>query len=330
MTINEKFLAKLDKDTRKKFLDAHELEVKKIETPSLGLTQALGGGFGFGRQVMLWGSKGAGKSTFCLELVREAQRRGMSCAWFDAEKSYDPAWAARLGVDNDNILVSQKTGVDDVTASGVKLLEAEIDLIVVDSISAILPLAFFDKTGELSAVSDSKQIGAHARDLSVMSNQWNSVNKDTLIVLISQHTIDLSGQYASFKPMGGERVKFNSSQIVRLQGSEAVADQIKAEVQHGDYLYTEAIGRPVTWTVNNNKLGPQKATGEYNFYYQGDKLGVDQVDETVTLAVAAGIIKKSGAWFTVEGQQIQGKAKVVEFCKDNPLYLKELEATLLG
>ena len=144
MTITiDNILSKLDPKTRARVQSAQDIKVEKQLTPSIGLNMALKGGLGYGRQVLVWGNKSAGKSSFCLQMIAIAQKEGKTCAWIDAEASYDQKWAETLGVDSSKLIYSSAKTVNDMVDVGVKLMEAGVDLIVVDSISALLPGIYF-------------------------------------------------------------------------------------------------------------------------------------------------------------------------------------------
>jgi recombination protein RecA len=135
--------AKLSKRTKDRLKIASEISKEILPTASVKLNRDLGGGFGKGRQTVVWGNKSAGKTSMLLQTIAEAQKRGEVCAWVDAEGSYDPDWASRLGVDNSKLLISESKSIDGVTADIVDFLEAEVDLVILDSISAILPSTYF-------------------------------------------------------------------------------------------------------------------------------------------------------------------------------------------
>ncbi len=138
-------LAKLDPKTRSRVQSAVNVQVERQATPSIGLNKALKGGLGFGRQVLVWGNKSAGKSSFCLQMIALAQKEGKTCAWIDAEHSYDPSWAEQLGVDSNKLIYSPAKTVNDMVDVATKLMDAGVDMIVVDSISALLPAIYFEK-----------------------------------------------------------------------------------------------------------------------------------------------------------------------------------------
>jgi recombination protein RecA len=327
--ITEEILAKLDPKTRARIQLATTVNIEKQKTPSIGLTNALKGGLGFGRQVMIWGNKSAGKSSFCLQMIALAQKDGKTCAWIDAEASYDPTWASRLGVDSDKLIYSTAKSINDMVDVAQQLMEAGVDIIVVDSISALLPAIYFEKdSADLKKLEDTKQIGAEAKDMTHAVKMLNYANKNTLLVLISQQRNQFGSMHASHIPTGGMAVKFFSSTIIKLWASEADANSIKSGIQVGDKIIEQKVGRPVNWIVDYNKTGPMGLSGQYDFYFQGDQVGVDSVGEVVDVAEMMGIIQKGGAWYTVNGERFQGRAKVVEYVKENPKVAEKLQGEI--
>jgi len=178
-TIDE-ILSRLDPKTRKRVQQATEVEIERQPTPSLSLNVGLKGGFAYGRQVLIWGNKSAGKSSFCLQMIAQAQKEGKTCAWIDSEQSYSPEWAAKLGVDSEKLIYSPAKTINDMVDVGIDLMNAGLDLIVVDSISALLPAIYFEKDGsELKELQDTKQIGAEAKDMTHAVKMLNYANKNT-------------------------------------------------------------------------------------------------------------------------------------------------------
>jgi len=319
-------LAKLDPKTRARVQSAQDVKVEKQLTPSIGLNFALRGGLGYGRQVLVWGNKSAGKSSFCLQMIAMAQKEGKTCAWIDAEASYDQSWAESLGVDSSSLIYSPAKTVNDMVDVGTKLMDAGVDLIVVDSISALLPAIYFEKDGnEMKDLQDTKQIGAEAKDMTHAVKMLNYANKNTLLVLISQQRNQFGSMHASHIPTGGMAVKFFSSTVIKLWSSEAEANAIKAGIKVGDKIIEQRVGRPVNWIIDYNKLGPPNLSGQYDFYYQGETLGVDRIGETLDVAEMCGIVEKGGAWYTVNGERFQGRAKAVAYLKENPDVVDKLE-----
>lgn len=327
----EDVLAKLDPKTRARFVDARNYTVERQLTPSIGLNMALKGGLGFGRQAMIWGNKSAGKSTLCLQMIAMAQKNGKVCHWDDAEDSFDPEWAQRLGVNIDELILSKSKSISAWVEETVKLMEAGVDISICDSISTLLPSSFFGKDSEeLKELNDTKQIGSHARDMTNAVNMLNYANKNTLLLLISQQRNQFGAMHATHIPSGGMAVKFNSSTVIKLWSSEAEANQIKGKVKAGDMLFEEKIGRPVNWVVDYNKLGPMGQTGTYDFYYQGDNIGVDRIGEILDYAHRHGLVERGGAWYTINGERFQGRPKAIEYLKQNLDVANELENKLYG
>jgi len=323
--VTDDILAKLDPKTRQRIQLAQDVEADRQPTPSIGLNLALKGGLGYGRQVLVWGNKSAGKSSFCLQMIADAQKEAKVCAWIDSAASYSAAWAERLGVDSSQLIYSPAKTINDMVDVAVQLMEAEVDIIVVDSISALLPAIYFEKDGtELKELQDTKQIGAEAKDMTHAVKMLNYANKNTLLVLISQQRNQFGSMHASHIPTGGMAVKFFSSTIVKLWSSEAEANAIKAGVRVGDKIIEQKVGRPVNWIVDYNKLGPPNLSGQYDFYYQGDQVGVDQVGETLDVSEMMGIIQRGGSWYTVGEERLQGRAKAVEYLRDNPQVVEGL------
>lgn len=322
-------LAKLDPKTRSRVQSAQEVQIEKQPTPSIGLNLALRGGLAYGRQILVWGNKSAGKSSFCLQMIAEAQKAGKICAWIDAEHSYSQDWAEQLGVDSSKLIYSKAKTVNDMVDVATQLMEAEVDIIVVDSISALLPAIYFEKdSSELKKLEDTKQIGAEAKDMTHAVKMLNYANKSTLLVLISQQRNQFGSMHASHIPTGGMAVKFFSSTVIKLWSSEAEANAIKAGVKVGDKIIEQRVGRPVNWIIDYNKVGPPNLSGQYDFYYQGEVLGVDKIGETLDVAEMCGIVEKGGAWYTINGERIQGRAKAVQYLKENPEVVEALSGEI--
>jgi len=323
-------MGKLSPTTRNRLTTALGKEAERQPTPSIGLNLALKGGLGFGRQVLLWGNKSAGKSALLQTLVGQAQKQGRTCAWIDAENSWSDEWATRLGADGNELILSEARSVNAATEDIKELMAAGTDIIIVDSISALVPGAFFSDKGELKEVDDSKQIGSASRDLGVAIKQWNLMNQNSLLILISQVRNSFGSMHASHIPDGGHAAKFFSSTVIKLWSSEAEANAIKGSVASGDRFYDEKIGRPVNWIVEYNKLGPQNRGGQYDFYYDGDFVGIDHVGEVLDYAEKYGIVEKGGAWYKVYGEPLQGRAKAVAYLRENAEIVEKLEGELLA
>jgi recombination protein RecA len=327
--VNE-LLSKLDPSLRKKVSLGSDVYVTKQKTPSISLNNALKGGLAYGRQVLIWGNKSAGKSSFCLQMIADAQKDNKVCAWIDAEQSFDPEWAKKLGVNTDKLIYSEARTVNDMVDVAVQLMKAKVDILVIDSISALLPAIYFEKDSEeLKQLENTKQIGAEARDMTnavKMLNYANNKENKTLLVLISQQRNNIGAMYASHIPTGGQAVKFFSSTVIKLWSSESENQALKGKIAVGDKFIEKKIGRVVNWHIDFNKTAGGFSGGAYDFYFDGDSYGVDKVADLVDTAELTGVIEKGGAWYTVLGERLQGRAKVIDYLKSNPDKLKELEA----
>ena len=244
----EDVLAQLNPKLRKSILVGDEVpKTEYAATPSFGLNRALNGGLPYGRQVLVWGSKSSAKSSLCLQMIALAQKEGKVCAWIDAEMSYDKDWAEKLGVDASKLIVSQARTINEMVDVGVNLIEAGVDILVIDSITSLLPAIYFEKdSSELKQLENTKQIGAESRDF---SNAWKMLNyannkvKPTLLVLISQSRNNINAMYTSQQPTGGQATKFYSSTVIKLFSSESDNQAIKGKINVGDKLIEEKIGR---------------------------------------------------------------------------------------
>lgn len=328
MDVND-VLAQLNPSLRKRVTMGNEIPKTEFAlTPSYGLNKALCGGLPYGRQVLIWGNKSAGKSSFCLQMIALAQKEGKVCAWIDAEMSFSPEWAERLGVDTSKLIVSETRTINGMVDVGIEFINAGVDIVVVDSISALLPAIYFDKkTDDLKQLEDTKQIGAESRDF---SNAWKMINyannkvKPTLFVIISQARNNIGAMYTQVIPQGGNATKFYSSTIVKLFSSESDAQALKGKIPVGDKLIEEKIGRKVTWTVQFSKLSPGFDTGDYNFYFRGPEVGLDIANDLVTTATQMGIIETSGKWFKYNEKNYNGETAMTTAVKEDESLMAEL------
>jgi len=329
MTTIDEALAMLDPKLRKKIGAAVGITTEMQPTPSAGLNRALGGGFPYGRQVLLWGSKSSAKSSLCLQTIGLAQKQGKLCAWIDAEMSYDEEWAKKLGVDPEQLIYSEARSVNDMVEVGVALLNAGVDIIVIDSISSLLPAVYFEKdSSDLKQLENTKQIGAESRDLKhawLMLNWANNREKPALIIAISQSRNSIQAMYTQAVPTGGQTTQFMSSTIVKLFSSGSDAQALKAKVKVGDKLIEQKVGRKVRWDVQNSKTSAPGDSAEYDFYYRGDRIGIDSIADLVDTAEMLGHVNRTGAWYQLEdGTKIQGRDAFVERVREDTNLQKEL------
>ena len=335
MTTIEEALALLDPKIRKRIGPAVGIKTELQPTPSFGLNRALGGGFPYGRQVLLWGSKSSAKSSLCLQTIGMAQKDGKLCAWVDAEMSYDEEWAKRLGVDTEKLIYSEARSINDMVDVTVALLNAGVDLVVIDSISSLLPAVYFEKDStELKQLDNTKQIGSESKDLKhawMMINYANNREKPALVIAISQARNNITAMYTQSVPTGGNATQFFSSTIVKLFSSSSDTKAIKGKIKSGDKLIEQKIGRRVLWEVQNSKTSAPGDTGEYDFYFRGDQVGIDSIGDLVDTAEMLGIVERTGAWYILpDGSKVQGRDGFVNRVKEDPELQKSIMDKLNG
>ena len=337
MTVTvEEVLAQLNPKLRKNLSTGDTIaKTEFAATPSFGLNRALNGGLPYGRQVLIWGSKSSAKSSMCMQTIALAQEQGKVCAWIDAEMSYDAEWAAKLGVDTSKLIVSTARTINEMVDVGTQLMAAGVDIIVVDSITSLLPAIYFEKdSDELKQLENTKQIGAESRDFSnawKMLNYANNKTKPTLLLLISQSRNNISAMYTSQQPSGGQSTKFYSSTVIKLFSSESDNQAIKGKIAVGDKLIEEKVGRKVRWEVQFSKTSPAFQSGEYDFYFAGPLVGVDSIGDLVDTAELKGLINRTGAWYQLDdGSKIQGRDAFIARVREDLDLQDELRAKLNG
>jgi recombination protein RecA len=245
--------------------------------------------------------------------------------------SYDKNWAESLGVDSSKLIVSQCRTINEMVDIGTNLMNAGVDLIVVDSITSLLPAIYFEKdSDELKQLENTKQIGAESRDF---SNAWKMINyannkvKPTLFILISQSRNNISAMYTSQQPTGGQATKFYSSTVIKLFSSESDNQAIKGKIPVGDKLIEEKIGRKIRWDLQFSKTSPGFQSGEYDFYFRGNLVGVDSIADLIDTAELMGIVERTGAWYLLpDGSKVQGREGFINKVRED----KELFANILN
>jgi len=332
----EEVIAYLNPKLRKQILIGDAVPATQYaKTTSIGLNRAMNGGMPYGRQVLVWGNKSAGKSSFCLQIIAEAQKEGKICAWIDGEMSYDKTWAEKLGVDTSQLIYSQARTINDMTDVAINLMNAGVDVIVVDSITSLLPAIYFEKdTDDLKQLENTKQIGAESRDFGnawKMLNYTNNKTSTTLLLLISQARNRITTMYTKPGPTGGNATEFYSSTIIKLFSSESDNQAIKGNIKIGDKLIEQKIGRKVSWNLQFSKTSAGMQSGEYDFYFRGDEVGVDEIGDLVDTAENLGLFNRGGAWYTLEdGTKVQGRDGMVKRVKEDLDLQKSLREKVLG
>jgi recombination protein RecA len=289
------------------------VEIETISTGSLGLDIALGvGGLPKGRVVEIYGPESSGKTTLALHTVAEAQKRGGVCAFIDAEHALDPIYARKLGVNLDDLLISQPdTGEQALEICDTLVRSGAIDIVVVDSVAALVPRAEIE--GEMGDV----QPGLQARLMSqALRKLTASISRSNcMVIFINQIRMKIGVMYGSPETTtGGNALKFYAS--VRLDIRRIGSIKEKEEV----------VGNTTRVKVVKNKVAPPFKQVEFDIMY-GE--GVSKMGELIDLGVKAGIVEKSGAWFSYDSQRLgQGRENAKTFLKSNPDLANKIEAQI--
>jgi recombination protein RecA len=289
------------------------VEIESVSTGSLGLDMALGiGGLPKGRVVEIYGPESSGKTTLALHVVAEVQKGGGTAAFIDAEHALDPSYAHKLGVDLDELLVSQPdTGEQALEICDTLVRSSAVDVIVIDSVAALTPRAEIE--GEMG---DSLP-GLQARLMSqALRKLTASISKThTLVIFINQIRMKIGVMYGSPETTtGGNALKFYASVRldIRRTGSVKLRDEI--------------VGNNVRVKVVKNKVAPPFREVEFDIMYGQ---GISKLGEIIDLGVKAGVVEKSGSWFSYNSQRIgQGRDNAREFLKANPDIANEIEAAV--
>ena len=288
-------------------------DIEAISTGSLGLDIALGiGGLPRGRVVEIYGPESSGKTTLTLQVIAEAQKLGGTAAFVDAEHALDPAYAEKLGVDVDELLVSQPdTGEQALEITDMLVRSASIDVVVVDSVAALTPKA------EIEGDMGDSHMGLQARLMSQALRKLtaNIKRSNTMVIFINQIRMKIGVMFGSPETTtGGNALKFYAS--VRLDIRRIGA------IKKGE----EIVGNETRVKVVKNKVSPPFKKAEFQILY-GE--GISREAELIDLGVQHGFVEKSGAWYSYGEDRIgQGKEKVREFLKENPDMANEIEAKL--
>jgi recombination protein RecA len=286
------------------------VEIESVPTGSLGLDLALGiGGLPRGRVIEIYGPESSGKTTLALHVVAEVQKMGGTAAFVDAEHALDPSYAHKLGVNLDDLLVSQPdTGEQALEITDTLVRSGAVDIIVIDSVAALTPRAEIE--GEMGDALP----GLQARLMSqALRKLTGSISKaKTIVIFINQIRMKIGVMYGSPETTtGGNALKFYASVRldIRRTGSVKVRDEI--------------IGNNVRVKVVKNKVAPPFREVEFDIMYGQ---GISKLGEVIDLGVKAGVIEKSGSWFSYNSQRIgQGRDNVREFLKANPDLAAEIE-----
>ncbi len=290
-------------------------DIEVVSTGSLGLDLALGiGGVPKGRIIEIYGPESSGKTTLALHIIAEAQKRGGTCAFLDAEHALDPGYARKLGVNVDDLLISQPDGGEQALEIADTLVRSgAIDVLVVDSVAALVPKA------ELEGEMGDSHVGLHARLMSqALRKLTGSVSRsNTLLVFLNQIRLKIGVMFGNPETTtGGNALKFYASIRMEIRRTGSIKER------------DEAVGNTTRVKVVKNKMAPPFRQVEFDIMY-GE--GISKVGELVDLGVKAGVVEKSGAWFSCEGTRIgQGRENAKQFLRDNPAMAESIEKRIRG
>ena len=289
------------------------MRLGQCDTGSLGLDLALGiGGLPRGRIIEIYGPESSGKTTLALHVVAEAQKTGGACAYIDAEHAMDPSYAAKLGVNINDLLISQPdTGEQALEIADTLVRSGAIDVLVVDSVAALVPKA------EIEGEMGDQHMGLQARLMSQALRKLTAsvARSNTLIIFINQIRMKIGVMFGSPETTtGGNALKFYASVRIDIRRIGAVKDR------------EDTIGNQTRVKIVKNKVAPPFKTVDFDIIY-GE--GISKTAELLDLGVKAGIVEKSGSWYAYQGEKLgQGKESAKAFLKANPKKMEEIEKAI--
>ena len=290
--------------------EVKEQKVEAIPTGSISLDIALGvGGLPRGRIIEIFGPESSGKTTLSLHCAAEAQKRGGVAAFIDAEHALDPSYAKRIGVNVDDLLISQPDSGEQALQIVENLVRSgEVDVIIIDSVAALAPRV------EIAGEMGDQHIGLQARLMSQALRKLSSIvsKTRTIVIFLNQTRMKVGIPFGNPETTpGGLALKFYSSVRIRLQP--------KAKIKHGDRI----IGTRIEAKIVKNKVAPPFKTAEFDIYYNE---GISYEADLINTGQKYGIIKKSGSWLEFKGKKIgQGLEAAKKFLRENPKIAKEIE-----
>ncbi len=286
------------------------IDIEAIPTGSLGIDIALGiGGLPKGRIIEIYGPESSGKTTLALSVIAQAQKRNGTCAFIDAEHALDPSYAKKIGVDIENLLVSQPdSGEQALEIADTLVRSGAIDVMVVDSVAALVPKA------ELEGEMGDAHMGLQARLMSQALRKLTATvaRSNTLIIFINQIRMKLGVMFGNPETTtGGNALKFYASVRMDIRRVGAIKDK------------DEVIGSQTRVKIVKNKVAPPFKTVDFDIMY-GE--GISKTGELIDLGVKSGIIEKAGAWFSYNGDKIgQGRENAKRYLMENPAVAEEIE-----
>jgi recombination protein RecA len=288
-------------------------DAEVVSTGSLGLDIALGiGGLPRGRVVEIYGPESSGKTTLALHVIAEAQRAGGTCAFVDAEHALDPGYAKKLGVNIDDLLISQPdAGEQALEIADTLVRSGAIDVLVIDSVAALVPRA------ELEGEMGDSHVGLHARLMSqALRKLTGSISRSRcMVIFINQIRLKIGVMFGNPETTtGGHALKFYASVRLDIRRIGAIKER------------EQIVGNQTRVKVVKNKMAPPFKVVEFDIMY-GE--GVSKRGELIDLGIQAGVVEKSGSWFSYDGQRIgQGRENAKSFLKENPAICEAIELAI--
>ena len=286
------------------------VDIEAISTGSLGIDIALGiGGLPKGRIIEIYGPESSGKTTLALSVIAQSQKKGGTCAFIDAEHALDPSYAKKIGVDIDNLLISQPdAGEQALEIADTLVRSGAIDVLVVDSVAALVPKA------ELEGEMGDSHMGLQARLMSQALRKLTSTvsRSNTLIIFINQIRMKIGVMFGNPETTtGGNALKFYASVRIDIRRIGSIKDK------------EDVIGSQTRVKIVKNKVAPPFKIVDFDMMY-GE--GISKTGELIDLGVKAGIVEKAGAWFSYKGEKLgQGRENAKLFLKENPAVAEEIE-----
>ena len=286
------------------------VDIEAVSTGSIGIDIALGiGGMPKGRIVEIYGPESSGKTTLALSVIAQSQKKGGTCAFIDAEHALDPSYAKKIGVDVENLLISQPdSGEQALEIADTLVRSGAIDVMVIDSVAALVPKA------ELEGEMGDSHMGLQARLMSQALRKLTSTvaRSNTLIIFINQIRMKIGVMFGNPETTtGGNALKFYASVRMDIRRIGAIKDK------------EDVIGSQTRVKIVKNKVAPPFKTVDFDIMY-GE--GISRTGELIDLGVKSGIVDKAGAWFSYNGEKIgQGRENAKNFLKENPAIADEIE-----
>ena len=286
------------------------IDIEAISTGSLGIDIALGiGGMPKGRIIEIYGPESSGKTTLALSVIAQAQKKGGTCAFIDAEHALDPGYAKKIGVDIENLLISQPdAGEQALEIADTLVRSGAIDVLVVDSVAALVPKA------ELEGEMGDSHMGLQARLMSQALRKLTSTvsRSNTLIIFINQIRMKIGVMFGNPEPTtGGNALKFYASVRIDIRRVGSIKDK------------DDVIGSQTRVKIVKNKVAPPFKVVDFDIMY-GE--GISKTGELIDLGIKAGLVEKAGAWFSYKGEKLgQGRENAKLFLRDHPEIADEIE-----